>query len=347
MRWVAAVFLIAVFAVFVALGAVESPTLNIHLSASPEALPADGVSTAVVTARFADSEGNPIRGRSLVFMLRRGQGRLIPISPLTNEDGIAKAEYLAGKLAETAVVEVSDLLSGVSSTVQIYLSISSSIEVTLVEPSKFTSNLFKTYVIANRYEMQVSAFPESIPADGISTSRVSVDLSLVDGRAAAGVPIVMEIKSGDGIIHQQQKLTDKEGKLEAFYQAGLQPGTVIIQVIEPTTGYYKVLEIIQYDSRPAKILITLKDKSGNIFSDAAIMPADGASVMEVIAKVVNQNDVPLPNFEVRFSLSNGNGALEVTQGTTNVMGEARSLYYAGTRVGKVTITAYLTSRPTE
>jgi len=330
---------------------VQSPgsddgTVQFNVVVTPSMLPADGKTEAEIIVTLRDKSGNPLGGRTIDFSLVEGYGRLSPTFPVTDDDGIAEAVYVAGRVAATAVVRILDEESRESATVEIPTSISAQISLELVEPSRFISSFIKRQIATQLYTMSVDIFPDKIVADSFSTSRITVTLLNLDGTPAAGVPIEFRVLSGDGEIIKKRNVTDAMGVIEVFYRAGEMPGTAMIEVKEPVTGLAQVAEIMVYEAGPAKIKLFFADKSGALFEDTAQLPADGVSTITVVAQVLNLVDMPVPDVVVYFSLSEELGIIESLEAKTDPSGNVRATFKAGTQTGIETITAFLTSSPT-
>jgi hypothetical protein len=109
---------------------------SVQLTALPDTLNADGVSTAAVQLVLRDSAGKAVTGRAVLFEFN-GDGTLVPsaasnyVGPIqsglvmaTDRDGIANVVYVAGTAITTVVVGVRpygiDAANGFYRTVEIY-----------------------------------------------------------------------------------------------------------------------------------------------------------------------------------------------------------------------------------
>lgn len=326
---------------------IETKVVDFTASVKPEMLPADGKTAALIRVRITDKTGKPLDRREVSFYLESGYGRLTPLSPLTDGDGYSEAEYVAGHVAATAVVRVTDQKSGEFTRVEIPTSISASISLELVSPSRFISSFIKRQTATQLYTMEIDVFPDKLVADGFSTSRITVTLFSLEGFPATGVPLLMRKISGGGELMVDKTTTDGNGNLEFFYKSGDQPGTTIIEVMEPVTGLAKILEIPVLEAGPAKIKLYFSDKEGKLYDEAAKLPADGVSTIMVVAQVLNLVDMPVPDVSVQFSLIEELGVLEIAGAKSDAEGKVYATYKAGTQTGMETITAFLVSKPIE
>ncbi len=325
----------------------ETKTIDFSVSISPEMLPADGKTAALVRAKVTDKSGAPLQKREIAFYLESGYGRLTPHSPLTDQSGYAEAEYVAGHVAATAVVRITDQATGEFTRIEIPTSISASISLELVSPARFISSFIKRQTATQLYTMEIDVFPDKLVADGFSTSRITVTLFTLDGMPAGGIPLLMRKVSGGGELLIEKTTTDASGNLEFFYKSGDQPGTTIIEVMEPVTGLAKILEIPVLEAGPAKIKLFFSDKEGKLYEEAAKLPADGVATITVIAQVLNLVEMPVPDVSVQFSLSEELGVLETAVAKADAEGKVYATFKAGTQTGMETITAFLVSKPAE
>lgn len=79
----------------------KSPA-NIRMSSTPQTLPADGQSTAAITATVTDMYGNPTAGKNISFLATGGN--ILGADSNTDKNGNAAATFRAGTVASSAVV---------------------------------------------------------------------------------------------------------------------------------------------------------------------------------------------------------------------------------------------------
>lgn len=319
--------------------------VRFDITATPSMLPADGKTEAEIVVILTDPDGAPLSNRRIEFYLEEGYGRLTATFPVTDSDGIAEAVYVAGRVATAGVIRVTDEETGETAVFTIPTSISASISIELVEPSRFISTFIKRQTATRLYTLEVDVFPDRLVADGFSTSRITARLYNLDGSYAVGVPLKVRLLSGGGEIIRERTTTDAQGSLETFYRAGEVAGTAVIEVLEPVSGLREIVEIPVLESGPAKIEIFFRDSEGNYYEEEASLPADGLSTITVVARVLNLADLPVPGVEVEFSLAEDYGIIEVLYSTSDAEGKVYAIFRAGTQTGVETITAFLTSNP--
>ncbi len=307
-----------------------------------EVVPADGETEATIKVQLLDSDSAPVPERLLTLILEEGDGLLIPEEPVTDKDGFAVFTYRAGKIAITNRLILTDTQSGHSLGFSLPTSLSAVLTVRLVDPHKYQQLKRASALAPQVFDIELFALPDTLVADGVSISRLTARLTYKDGSPAAGFPVVFRIVSGYGKIIADQELTGKDGIIEAYYQAGEQVGSVIIEAVEQTTGAKTSVEISVLKAGPAKILLYF-DTGGTLDEEPAILPADGFSRIEIVAKVLSVADTPVADVEVEFKLKNELGVIHKLQDKTDAAGEIRAVFVAGSFVGTEEITAFIIS----
>ncbi len=305
-------------------------------------VPADSATEAVLTVRlFAGS--SPVSGRMLALLFVDGDGRLIPDSPVTNGNGEATFTYRAGKLAITNRFELLDVSTGATMEVVLPTSLCAQVKIELVDPVMYAQRQSSAMLRPDMFNLSLKAFPEALPADGVSSSRITAYLTYKDGRPAAGFPITFSIVNGSGGITQEQNTTDAQGYVTAFYRVGETVGITTISAVELTTGKRASVEIVIVEAGPAKLKLWLVDISGTRLEEKAALPADGSSAITCVAQVLSLVDTPIAGAKVQFTLKNNLGRLEVIEAATDGNGVIHAIFTASTITGEETVTAYLIS----
>ncbi len=306
-------------------------------------VPADSETEATITATLADADGAPVAGRRLALLLLEGDGRLIPEEPITDADGGASFIYRAGRLAITNRLELLDVNTGERLEFTLQTSLTAEVTVDLVSPSVYESRVASAMARPDVFDLTLTAFPEALPADEVSTSRLTAHLTYKDGSPAAGIPVDFQIASGSGSVTQEQELTDRDGYITAFYRVSNRIGTVVIEAVELTTGERASVEITVVEAGPAKLKLWLEDDAGGYFEERAVLPADGIASFVVVAQVLSLVDTPIAGATVHFKLADRLGFLEVLEEETDGNGCVHAIYTAGTFTGTERIIAYLVS----
>ncbi len=306
-------------------------------------VPADGETEAKLTVKLTNADGVPIRGKTLSLSLKEGTGFLIPLTPNTDENGEAEFTYRAGRVAITNTITVLDFESGATFDFILPTSLSAVLTVKLVDPAEFQRERSASLARPDIFDLEVTAFPDVLVADGASISRITAQLRFKDGRPAPGFPINFRIVSGYGTIIQDKILTDGGGYIDAIYQAGLKVGVVLIEAVEQTTGKRATVEISVVEAGPARLKLFFEDSAFSTSETSGIVPADGSTRVEIVAQVLSLADTPISGIKVVLELKNLLGRLEITNDLTDANGKIHAFFVPGTLEGTEEISAFIVS----
>jgi len=188
----------------------EDPVPDVTLpffmvNAIPDTLTADGRSRATVVATLT-KDGQPVEGRSILFAVTGAGGSLTSTSSLTDLSGMAQVFYIAGTRAGRAIITATEAETGASVTKTITL---------------LADAPARIYALSS---------PDTLPADGISTSEIVVSLTDVNGNPTDGIRLAYDIPGGSGYLSANEAVTDIQGASRITYTAGTTPGVVTINV---------------------------------------------------------------------------------------------------------------------
>ncbi|MBI5696465.1 MAG: Ig-like domain-containing protein [Nitrospirae bacterium] len=177
------------------------------VEAVPDTLTADGVSRAAVIATLT-KDGVPVEGKTVVFSVGGAGGSLTMTSCVTDMSGRAQVFYIAGTKAGKALITATETSTGVSAVKVVTLLADA--------PAK----------------IYVRAYPDSIPADGASSSRVVVEVADVNDNPTEGVSVGFLLRGGQeqGMVSVDGAVTDFRGACDFIYSAGTSPGVATIDV---------------------------------------------------------------------------------------------------------------------
>jgi len=322
---------------------VVEDTFHISVDCYPQALPNDGRSEAEISVTLLDGS-DPVPDSTIRAEIVNGDGTLTISEATTDSNGIAVFPFRSGIMSQAtevsfAVAEQEDVQTSLS----IPLAPVTYLDVLLVEPEEYEAYLGRQVSAAPIYALTTDLFPDQLAADGGSISLITARLDHIDGSAAAGVPLVVKIISGEGSIQAEQVATDSDGEFEFHFIAGYTPGTVSIAVIEPSTGLVKMVDILLVEAGPARVQMFYTDPvARGLQLEGAILPADGTTGLQVTAVVTDLTGIPLPGIELDVSvLDDGNGWLEIIDPVSDISGKVNFIYHAGTGIGSVRLRAYI------
>jgi len=277
----------------------------------------DGISTVQITAVVLDGTNKPMANAVVNFSANYGQ---ITQTAITDENGQAVAEYTP----DTGEEDVTDIVTASIG------SISVTHEIKLLG-----------------VKMELSATPDSIPADGTSKSLITAHIKLASTNIAVSqAPVTFSTDLG---VIPNLTVTGPEGLAQISLTSATQPG--VANVTAEYGGLRKTVQVTFFDNFPNSIVLSAEPnfiwvkETGKI--EQTIITA---TVLGVMGEPVN-NDV-----KVRFTLQNGPGGGEFIEPTADgsttesrvirtVDGKAQVKLRAGTRSGTVEIKAELVDYP--
>jgi adhesin/invasin len=272
------------------------------LVAYPVSILADGLSTSDVFLTLVDGEGLPVEGAEVSFSLSPEMGMIIPSSTETDSLGYAEATFYseAGETDETVTIEA---------------------QITY-DSSQFTE-LVNIYL--RGVEMTVEADPAEIPADGVSSTMVTVQLK----ETTSGAPIAgAEVAFGTSLGSiGGSAVTDDGGFADVYLLSGTTAGVAEVHV--------------QYGGFLGYGYVTFGQLQLSLHAYLAKMVADGASSQMIEATLLTEDNTPVTGVEVVFSTTQG---IIAGEGRTNQRGKAKALLTSGTTPATATVTAKFSTR---
>jgi hypothetical protein len=318
---------------------------KIAANSSPQALPNDGRSEAQIEVRLTGAD-LPLAGKTVTAKTTEGGGMLLISSAITDTQGIARFQYRAGMQPEAGRINfvVADAPE-TQASLEIPLAPVAYIDVELVSPEAYKTHLARQVSAAPIYKLEVSGFPEQLAADGGSLAALYARLTTVDGKPAPGVPLKVELVSGDGQLQLDKTATDTAGKVQFYFTAGYTPGTVTVRVTELSTGLTATHNIVLVKAGPARIeLYYLDPLYPGPAREGALLPADGLTGMPMVAKITDLIGLPLAGAEVKLEILDSKGGwIEVLDPISDMEGLVEFTYYAGGEEGKVRLRAFVAS----
>jgi len=278
---------------------------SIHLSADPESIVADGTSTSTITAQVLDAAGQPVPNVTVFFQTSLGR---ITASATTGSDGQAIATLQAGTVPGDAQVQAR---SG---------DVTSSKVIQLVSPSAPTPT--PTPAPAS---IHLSADPESIVADGTSTSTITAQVLDAAGQPVPNVTVLFDSTRGS---IPASAITDNEGKATVTLRSSTVAGDA--EVRARVGSLASDVQIVRFVAGPPARV--------EARSVADKLPADGVSSTPVLITVEDLFGNPVPNVEVQLSTTLGT-LVPSTNALTDERGQVEILLMAGTQSGTAVVTA--------
>ena len=246
---------------------------RVVVAASPASVPADGTSASTVTATVYNQAGTVLPNVSLTLTTTLGclhgsGGYCSTVNVTTGTDGQAIATLSSGS-AGTA--QVTAAASGVSG----------SAGVTFVAPATAAT------------QVQLSASPLSVPADGQSASTVTATVYDASGPVGAGVGVVFATTLGT--LNTTYGTTDGQGQASVTLTSA-SPGTAAVTATAGAASAVASVRFTAAASTPAAITVT---------AAPAVAPPDGTSAVTFTATVENAAGQPIANADVNWATTLG------------------------------------------
>lgn len=263
----------------------------------PASILADGLSTATVFLTLIDGMGLPVEGAEVSFSLTPDMGMIYPSNTETDSLGYAEATYYSqAGIADDMVTVEADIVYG---------------------DTEYTE-LVNIYL--RGVSMLVDADPAEIPADGISTSMVTVWLK----ETTSGVPISgaeITFVTSLGTIGGSA-VTDDAGYADVYFLSGTTPGVAEVRA--------------EYGGFVALGYLSLGQLQLSLDAYLPKMVADGASSQMIEATVLTEDNTPVSGVDVDFSTTHG---IIAGEGRTNSRGKAKALLTSPDYAATATVTA--------
>ena len=285
---------------------------SIALAVNPTSIPADGASSSVITATIKYSSGAAVpKGTSVTFAtdlgtFSNGTQTYTVITP--DETGVVSVSLIAGTTAGSAKITVSAI--NISQTVYVAI-----------------GGAAATITLA--------ANPDSIPADGSSSSSITATIKDSSGAPVTSGTAVTFTTTLGTFSNNLQSITvdtpDGTGIVSVSLIAGVTPGTATV-----TAGSNGV-------SAATYVVIGGSVGSITLTADPTSILADGGSSSAITATVKDAAGNPVnAGTSVVFTTNLGtfsNGTATITVITSDATGVVTASLIAGTTPGTATVTA--------
>ncbi len=326
-------------------GTAQNEVASISVSVNPEVIPADGTSSSVVTAELMNSSGEPMsQGTTVNFSLspadigaafRNGESSITVNLP--GESGAIDVPVIAGETP--GAVEIIAESGGITN------------KTTLVFTEETEEQIGAITVQAN---------PQSIPADGNSSSAITATVNNLSNQAVAqGTPVTFTIQPSDigarfsnGEATYTVRIPDDTGSVTISMIAGEKPGTAMIIAAAGTVSNSTTVELTK-EIKPIPAIILLLEE----YPDPKIIRVQRGGVGQTASQVVFEVQDAVgesvgAGFNVNFSIpeaeaGNIDATLSPTTGVTDENGQVGTVVYSGSKPGTVTVKATYTNPETQ
>ena len=319
--------------------------LTVLVTATPEELKADEKSTAKVTVKITDANGNPVAGHKVQFVLATTSqytgvvgggafleqvGGSIKESTWAETDlfGTVTSTYVAGFAAKTAIIVARDMASNSTGTAVVKTYIQASAQLTLVDPKP-------SEAADAGYQIKVTARDAWLTADGKSQTRVTATVTM-DGEPRRRAQNQFQGHRCRVHPHGERHHESSRARRTPSTQPARRSGSTWSPPTMSRSASPDSVAIELRSDAPAKIAIDLKPDT---------LPADGRSTADLTVLVTDINDNPNDATEIEYVLASGSGRLREDKGTTDRNGKNTNEYVAGRTAGVVTFELTVRSIP--
>jgi protocatechuate 3,4-dioxygenase beta subunit len=271
-----------------------------------------------LVAKISDSFGNPVAGMPVTWNVVQGGGILLATSATSDSSGRASGVWTLGSVTGAQLVTLT--IPGLP---------------LVVFSATATPGAADTLAI-------VTGNNQSGTVSTTLGSPLVVRAVDANGNPETGLTVIFAIASGGGVVNPTIATTDVNGRATANWTLGAAPGA---QTVTATAGSKSVTFAAVAvapgggggGTVPAQIvLVSGNGQAGNV---GAQLP--GA----VVVKVVDATGLAVPGTTITWTIGVGNagGFVSPTTSTTDVNGNASTIWLLGSRVGLQTLTASIAS----
>ena len=268
-----------------------------------EGLPGEAIAMPFVV-EIQDQNGVAFEGVPIMFTVTDGGGTLSETNTTTDSNGRAESTLTLGENPGTNTVEVT-----VTST---------------EEKQTFTAEGIR---IPKTLEIVSGADQKGLPSEALENPFV-VEVHDQSDNPLPEAQVTFTVTGGGGTLSEINTTTDSNGRAESTLTLGPTPGTNTVTV--SVTGSE---ETQMFTAQGIRIPKALKIISG---ADQEGFPGE-ALENPFVVEVHDQSDNPLPEAQVTFTVTRGDGMLSVTRTTTDENGRAESSLTLGGTPGTNTV----------
>ena len=273
------------------------------VAASPASVPADGTTTSLVTVTLKDIHDNPVGGKAVTLAKSTGPGTPVITgpSPATTNAGGQTTFTVKSTTAGVDTFQATDSTDSV--------------------PITQTATVTFTPGSVNQGQSSVVANPTAVPADGTTTSTVTVTLKDVNGNPEIGKAVSLARTAGPGtptISGPSPATTDTNGQT-TFTVKSTTAGVDTFQATD-TTDSVTITQTatVTFTTGPVNA------SHSTVSASPGSVPADGTTASTVTVTLKDVHDNPVTGKTVTLAKTGGPGAPTITgpsPATTNAAGQ--------------------------
>jgi len=289
-------------------GSLTDP-FNSLISADPIEITADGSSTSTVTVQARDSDGNNIGSGGDNVIIETDAGTLLG-SVVDHGNGTYSQQLQASTNVETATL--TGTING--------FDIGGSATVNFVAGD------------ADANGSSISAADTQLPADGTSSTQITVQVRDANGNAIAEPGHDVTLSSSLGTLSATNGSTDAEGRFVTTLTSSITAGTALVTGTLDGESIGNTASVEFVDLTPP-----VDAMQSTITADDDTLVADGNDSTSITVQIRDSAGDPIAREGVSITLSAELGTLGETSGQTNADGQFSTTLTAPTDTGNDTI----------
>ena len=266
----------------------------------------------------ANGAGNPVPGHRVRFVVQRGGGKFSTggkdTTVTTDAKGEARVFWVLGGAVGTNAQEVRATATNNSGGNLINSPLIFKANVNGNDPSA-EGSIFKVH----------SATP--VPADGVAKCKVTVNVRDKYGNPVSGLAVTFVVSGGPNFIEQPTGLTDSLGAATCMFSSTRAEMKTVTAKIIGGVDLDKGVKVLFIPTQPRSMqLVTGNNQACNV---------QAATPKPLTARVVDQFQNGVPNYEVRFTVKGEGRILESAPIKTDEKGQAYATFIAGPNTGQL------------
>ena len=258
---------------------------------SPSSVPADGATTSTITVTLEDANGNAVPNKTVTLSQGAGLSTISAPSGVSNASGV-----VTFTVKDTHAQSVTYTATDTTDTIAI---------------TDTATVIF--YGPASKTLSSVNQSPSSVPADGATTSTITVTLEDANGNAVPNKTVTLSQGAGLSTISAPSGVSNASG--------------VVTFTVKDTHA-----QSVTYTATDTTDTVTITDTATVVFygtassslstvnqSPSSVL-ANGSSTSTITVTLLDANSVPVPNKTVVLSQGVGDSTISAPSGVSNSSG---------------------------
>ncbi len=260
---------------------------------SPSSVPADGATTSTITVTLEDANGNAVPGKAVT--LSQGTGS----STVSAPSGVSNASGVVTFTVKDAAIHAQSVTYTATDTTDA-ITITDTATVIFYGPASKTLS-------------SVSQSPSSIPADGVTTSTITVTLEDANGNAVPNKAVTLSQGAGFSTISAPSGVSNASGVV-TFTVKDIHAQSVTYTATDTTDT------ITITDTATVVFFGTASSTLSTVNQSPSSVLANGSSTSTITVTLLDANSVPVPNKTVVLSQGVGDSTISAPSGVSNSSG---------------------------